>query len=111
MLSLLLGVLLVIAVVFLRIVCKLRLVVPLLLAIAFQTILRPWYQAHIAFGTAFFLLTLLIIAFSWLITLRGIVLDAIEERTANRIAVERFIERVRLARANGETAVNTDGLW
>ena len=55
MLSLLLGVLLVIAVVFLRIVCKLRLVVPLLLAIAFQTILRPWYQAHIALGTAFFL--------------------------------------------------------
>ena len=95
----------------LRLAHKLRLTLPLLYAVLVPTIFRRWYLTHPALSAYLFCVLLAAIAVSWLISLWRIVSDAIEERTANSAAVQRFAERVRQARANGESVVSTEGLW
>ena len=75
------------------------------------TLLRSWYLAHTALAIGIFYALLSAVAVSWLISLVHIALDAIEDRAADSAAVERFAERVRAARANGENVVSTEGLW
>ena len=95
----------------LRLAHKLRLTLPLLYVLIVPTIFRRWYLTHPALAAYLFCALLAAIAVSWLISLWRIVSDAIEDRTANSAAVERFAERVRQARANGESVVSTEGLW
>ena len=95
----------------LRLARRLRLTLPLLYAAAMTTLLRSWYLAHTALAMGVFYALLAAVAVSWLVSLVRIVLDAIETRTADSAAVERFAERVRAARANGENVVSTEGLW
>ena len=95
----------------LRLAHKLRLTLPLLYSAVVPTLLRSWYLAHtaLAFGMLYALLAA--VALSWLITLGRIVLDAAQEHAADSAAMDRFAERVRQARANGDTVVSTEGLW
>ena len=95
----------------LRLAHKLRLTIPLLYLLLVPTLLRRWYLTHPSLAEGIFYALLAVVAVSWLISLVRIVLDAIEERTADSAAVERFAERVRLARASGESVVSTEGLW
>ena len=95
----------------LRLAHKLRLTLPLLYVLIVPTIFKKWYLTHPALSAYLFCALLAAIAVSWLISLWRIVSDAIEERTANSTAVERFAERVRQARASGESVVSTEGLW
>ena len=95
----------------LRLAHKLRLTLPLLYVLIVPTIFKKWYLTHPALAVYLFCALLAAIAVSWLISLWRIVSDAIEDRTANSAAVERFAERVRQARASGESVVSTEGLW
>lgn len=95
----------------LRLAHKLRLTLPLLYAVLVPTIFRRWYLTHPALAAYLFCALLAAIALSWLISLWRIVSDAIDERTTNSAAVQRFAERVRQARASGESVVSTEGLW
>ena len=95
----------------LRLAHKLRLTLPLLYAVLVPTIFRRWYLTHPALSAYLFCALLAVVVASWLVSLWRIVSDAIEDRTANSAAVERFAERVRQARANGESVVSTEGLW
>ena len=95
----------------LRLAHKLRLTVPLLYLLMVPTLMRSWYLAHTALAIGVFYALVAAVAVSWLFSLARIVSDAIEDRTANSAAVERFSARVRQARANGESVVSTEGLW
>ena len=95
----------------LRLAHKLRLTIPLLYLLIVPTFLRGWYLTHSILASAVFYALIAAVVISWLISLVRIALAAIEERTADNAAVERFAERVRLARANGESMVSTEGLW
>lgn len=94
-----------------RLAHRLRLTLPLLYLLTVPTLLRGWYLAHTALAAGIFYAMVALVAVSWLVTLVRIALDAIETRTADNIAVERFAERVRAARANGEMSVSTERLW
>lgn len=94
-----------------RLAHRLRLTLPLLYLLTVPTLLRGWYLAHTALAVGIFYAMIALVALSWLVTLVRIALDAIETRAADSIAVERFAERVRAARANGELSVSTEGLW
>ena len=94
-----------------RLAHKLRLTIPLLYLLIVSTLLRRWYLTHFVLAERIFCVLLSIVAVSWLFSLARIVSDAIEDRTADSAAVERFAERVRQARANGESVVSTEGLW
>lgn len=94
-----------------RLAHRLRLTLPLLYLLTVPTLLRGWYLAHTALAVGIFYAVVALVALSWLVTLARIALDAIETRAADSIAVERFAERVRAARANGELSVSTEGLW
>lgn len=95
----------------LRLAVLLRLQLPLLYLAAVYTFLRPWYLAHtgLAEGILFGLIALTLL--SWLVTVFRYIMSFAEEWSMDRAAVERFRERVRQARANGETTVSTEGLW
>ena len=95
----------------LRLAHKLRLTLPLLYVLIVPTIFRRWYLTHPALSAYLFCALLAAIAVSWLVSLWCIVSDTIDERTANSAAVQRFAERVRQARASGESVVSTEGLW
>ena len=95
----------------LRLAHKLRLTLPLLYALIVHTIFRRWYLTHPALSAYLFCALLAVVVASWLVSLWRIVSDAIEDRTANSAAIQRFAERVRQARANGESVVSTEGLW
>ena len=95
----------------LRLAHKLRLTLHLLYAVLVPTIFRSWYLTHPALSAYLFCALLAVVVASWLGSLWRIVSDAIDERTTNSAAVQRFTERVRSARANGESVVSTEGLW
>ena len=95
----------------LRLAHKLRLTLPLLYVLIVPTIFRRWYLTHPALSAYLFCALLAVVVASWLVSLWRIVSDAIEDRTANSAAIQRFAERVRQARANGESVVSTEGLW
>ena len=94
----------------LRLAHKLRLTLPLLYAVLVPTIFRSWYLTHPALSAYLFCALLAVVVASWLVSLWRIVSDAIKDRTANSAAIQRFAERVRQARANGESVVSTEGL-
>ena len=94
-----------------RLARRLRLTLPLLYLLTVPTLLRGWYLAHTTLAVGIFYAMVALVALSWVVTLVRIALDVIETRAADSLAVERFAERVRTARANGEISVSTEGLW
>ena len=91
----------------LRLAHRLRLTLPLLYAAVMGTLLRSWYQAHTMLACGIFYAMLAAVALSWLVTLCRAILDAAADRAEESAAIERFAERVRQARASGESVVST----
>ena len=94
-----------------RLAHKLRLTIPLLYFLAVPTVLRNWYAVHTALAAWILYALLALAALSWVVTLLRVIRDAKEDRSADAAAMRRFAERVRQARANGESVVSTEGLW
>lgn len=92
-------------------VVLLRLQLPVIYLMLVPTLFRPWYLSHTQAAEWGFYGLLGLTALSWLVTLVRFLWDVWEDWSADRAAVDAFRARVRQARANGETAVNTDGLW
>ncbi len=90
---------------------KLRLGIPLLYLVLMLTVFRDWCQAHAALADDIFFAMLGLVALSWVITAVRKVYDIIADYREERAMVKLVISRVRQARANGETVVNTDGIW
>lgn len=95
----------------LRLAVRLRLTVPLLYAVIVPTLFRGWYLSHTALAEGIWFGLLALAALSWAVTLIRRVWDLAEDFRLEREAMEQFANRVRQARANGEAAVNVEGLW
>ena len=111
MLFLFLGVGLALLPILLRLAIRLRLGVPLLYATGMLTVFHSWYQAHTALADGIFFALVGLAALSWVATAARKVYGWLDERLAERAAAHELASRVRQARANGESAVSTDGLW
>ena len=111
MLYLFLGAGLFLLPVLLRLAVQLRLGIPLLYAIGMLTVFHRWYQAHTVLADGIFFALVGLAVLSWVITAVRKVCGWINERLAERAAAVELASRVRQARANGESAVSTEGLW
>ena len=89
----------------------LRLWIPILYALGMLTVFHSWYQTHTALADGIFFALVGLAALSWVATAARKVYGWLDERLAERAAAHELASRVRQARANGESAVSTDGLW
>ena len=94
-----------------RLALKLRLGVPMLYAALMLTVFHSWYQAHTALADGIFFALVGIAALSWVVTLLRRLWDLLDDWREERAMAELMTYRVRQARASGECAINTDGLW
>ncbi len=90
---------------------KLRLGVPMLYAALMLTAFHGWYQAHTALADGIFFALVGLAALSWLVTAGRKLYDVFDGFREERAMADLLAERVRQARVNGESVVNTDGLW
>ena len=111
MLFLFLGVGLALLPILLRLAIRLRLGVPLLYATGMLTVFHSWYLAHTALADGIFFALVGLAALSWVVTAARKALDWFSGFWADRTAAARFARRVRQARAGGQSAVSTEGLW
>ena len=94
-----------------RLALKLRLGVPMLYALLMLTVFHGWYQAHTALADSIFFTLIGLAALSWVVTLLRYLWGVLEDWREERAMAELLAYRVRQARAAGEYAINTDGLW
>lgn len=94
-----------------RLAAALRLAVPLLYMLAVLVLFHDWYLAYTALADGVFLALLCLSALSWIVSLVRRVLSFVEDWREDRAALALFVLRMREARARGESAVSTDGLW
>lgn len=94
-----------------RLALRLRLGIPMLYALLALTVFHGWYQAHTALADGIFFALVGLAALSWVVTLVRKIIEAVRDLLDERAAVELFAERVRQARARGESVVSADGLW
>ena len=94
-----------------RLALKLRLGVPMLYALLALTVFHGWYQAHTALADGIFFALVALVALSWVVTLLRRLWDLLEDWREERAAAELLAYRVRQARAAGEYAISTEGLW
>ena len=87
----------------LRLAFRLRLGLPLLFALGMLTMCHSWYQAHTALADGIFLALVGLAALRWAAETVGYVL-------ADRLAGAALARRVRQARAEGRSMVDTQGL-
>ena len=95
----------------LRLAIRLRLGIPILYALGMLTVFHSWYQTHTALADGIFFALVGLSALSWVATAARKVYVWLDERLAERAAARELASRVRQARASGESAVSTDGLW
>lgn len=95
----------------LRLAIRLRLGIPILYALGMLTVFHSWYQTHTALADIIFFALVGLAALSWVATAARKVYVWLDERLAERAAARELASRVRQARASGESAVSTDGLW
>ena len=95
----------------LRLAIRLRLGMPMLYAIGMLTVFHSWYQAHTVLADGIFFALVGLAALSWVATAARKVYVWLDERLAERAAAHALADRVRQARASGESAVSTEGLW
>ena len=95
----------------LRLAIRLRLGIPILYALGMLTVFHSWYQTHTALADGIFFALVGLAALSWVVTAARKVYGWLDEQLAERAAAQELASRVRQARASGESAVSTDGLW
>ena len=111
MLFLFLGAGLFLLPILLRLAIRLRLGIPILYALGMLTVFHSWYQAHTALADGIFFALVGLAALSWVVTAARKIYGWLDEQLAERAAAHALVDRVRQARANGESAINTEGLW
>ena len=111
MMFLVLGAALFLLSILFRLALKLRLSIPMLYAVLMLTVFHGWYQAHTALADGIFFAMVGIAALSWVMTLLRRLWDLLEDWREERAMAELLAYRVRQARAAGEYAINTEGLW
>lgn len=94
-----------------RLALKLRLGVPMLYALLMLTVFHGWYQTHAALADGIFFALVGLAALSWVVTLLHRLWGMLEDWREERAMAELLAYRVRQARAAGEYAINTEGLW
>ncbi len=94
-----------------RLALKLRLGVPMLYAVLMLTAFHGWYQAHTALADGIFFALVGLAALSWVVTQLRRLWDLLEDWREERAMAELLAYRVRQARAAGEYAIDTEGLW
>ena len=94
-----------------RLALKLRLGIPILYTLLMLTVFHGWYQAHAALADGIFFALVGVAALSWLVTLLRRLWGLLEDWREERTMAELLAYRVRQARAAGEYAIDTEGLW
>ena len=94
-----------------RLALKLRLGIPMLYAILMLTVFHGWYQAHTALADGIFFAMVGLAALSWVVTLLRRLWDLLEDWREERAMADLLACRVHQARASGQSAVNTEGLF
>ena len=94
-----------------RLALKLRLGIPILYTLLMLTVFHGWYQAHAALADGIFFALVGVAALSWLVTLLRRLWGLLEDWREERAMAELLAYRVRQARAAGEYAIDTEGLW
>lgn len=94
-----------------RLALKLRLGIPLLYALLALTVFHGWYQAHTALADGIFFALVALAALSWVVTLLRRLWDLLADWREERAMADLLAYRVRQARAAGEYAIDTEGLW
>ena len=94
-----------------RLALKLRLGIPMLYAVLMLTAFHGWYQAHIALADSIFFALVGVAVLSWVVTLLRRLWGVLEDWREERAMAELLAYRVRQARAAGEYAIDTEGLW
>ena len=111
MMFMILGVGLFLLPILFRLAVKLRLGIPMLYAVLMLTVFHGWYQAHIALADSIFFALVGVAVLSWVVTLLRRLWGVLEDWREERAMAELLAYRVRQARAAGEYAINTEGLW
>ena len=96
---------------FLRLAAALKLQPLLLYLVAIHTVLRPWQAVHPVLAEGIFWTLTALTVLMWIVPLCRRVQDFIQARREDRAAVDLFRERLRRAKASGQTAVSTERLW
>ncbi|MBS7226098.1 MAG: hypothetical protein KH050_12340 [Clostridiaceae bacterium] len=94
----------------LRLAFRLRLGLPLLFALGMLTMCHSWYQAHTALADGIFLALVGLAALSWAVTFLRWSAETVGYVLADRLAGAALARRVRQARAEGRSMVDTQGL-
>ena len=94
-----------------RLALKLRLGIPILYAILMLTAFHSWYQTHTALADGIFFAMVGLAALSWVVTLFRRLWDLLEDWREERAMADLLAYRVRQARAAGEYAIDTEGLF
>ena len=94
-----------------RLALKLRLGIPILYTLLMLTAFHGWYQAHTALADGIFFGLVALAALSWVVTLLRRLWELLEGWREERAMADLLAYRVRQARAAGEYAINTEGLW
>ena len=111
MMFLVLGAALFLLPILFRLALKLRLSIPMLYAVLMLTAFHGWYQAHTALADGIFFALVGLAALSWVVTLLRRLWDLLEDWRDERAMADLLAYRVRQARAAGEYAINTEGLF
>ena len=111
MMFLMLGIVLFLLPILFRLALKLRLGIPMLYATLMLTAFLDWYRANTALADGIFFALVALAALSWMVTLMRRLWDLLENWREERAVAELLACRVRQARAAGEYAIDTDGLW
>ena len=111
MMFMILGVGLFLLPILFRLAVKLRLGIPMLYAVLMLTAFHGWYQAHIALADSIFFALVGVAVLSWVVTLLRRLWGVLEDWREERAMAELLAYRVRRARAAGEYAIDTEGLW
>lgn len=111
MMFMILGIGLVLLPILFRLALKLRLGVPMLYALLMLTVFHGWYQANSTLADTIFFALIGLAALSWVVTLLRRLAGLAEDWREERAAAELLAYRVRQARAVGEYAISTEGLW
>ena len=111
MMFMILGVGLFLLPILFRLAVKLRLGIPMFYAVLMLTVFHGWYQAHIALADSIFFALVGLAALSWVVTLLRRLWGVLEGWREERAMAGLLAYRVRQARAAGEYAIDTEGLW
>ncbi len=95
----------------LRLMLRLRLGVPMLYVVLMLTVFHGWYQANAALADGIFFIMVGLAALSWVVTAGRKLYDVLDGFREDRAMAKLMADRVRQARASGQTVVNTEGLW